>query len=234
MTTEPQGCEPSLLDRARLHAALGEPARLAVVDQLLTSDRSPAELGAFLDMRSNLLARHLDVLDDVGLISRAASAGDRRRKYVRLDLERLSLVQPLAVATPARVLFVCTKNTARSRLAQGLWQHRIGRPASSAGVHPAVQVHPGAVAAAQRVGVPLDMSAPRALDHDRDLQPDVQVITVCDTVHEELDAPDHWWHWSVPDPVESGSPAAFDTAVDQLMRRIAAFQPHPSSGVPSP
>ena len=233
MTTEPEGSTLSLHERARLHAALGEPARLVIVDHLLTSDRSPAELGAHLGMRSNLLARHLDVLDDVGLITRSASAGDGRRKYVRLDLDRLALVQPPAVATPERVLFVCTKNTARSRLAQGLWQHRVGRPASSAGLHPADQVHPGAVAAARRLGIPLETSAPRALDHERDLQPDVQVITVCDSVHEELDTPDHWWHWSVPDPVASLSPTAFDAAIEQLLGRIAPFQPLPTSGEPS-
>lgn len=223
-----------MAERARLHAALGEPLRLAIVDQLLLSDRSPAELGTRLGIRSNLLARHLDVLDAVGLITRSASAADGRRKYVRLDQDRVRLVQPLEVVTPQRVLFVCTRNTARSRLAQGLWQQRIGRPAASAGLHPADRVHPGALAAARRVGVQLETSAPRALDHERDLQPDVQVITVCDSVHEELEAPDHWWHWSVPDPVAVGTPAAFDAAVDQLLHRISAFRPHLVSGVPSP
>lgn len=234
MTTETQGAPLTVVERARLHAALGEPARLAMVDHLLTSDRSPAELAAHLGIRSNLLARHLDVLDEVGLITRSASAADGRRKYVRLNQDRVRSVQPLEVVTPQRVLFVCTRNTARSRLAQGLWQQRIGRPAASAGTHPAAQVHPGALAAAQRVGVQLETTAPRALDHERDLQPDVQVITVCDSVHEELDTPEGWWHWSVPDPVESGTPAAFDAAVDQLLHRISAFRPHPVSGVPSP
>jgi hypothetical protein len=31
----------------------------------------------------------------------------------------------------------------------------------------------------------------------------VQVVTVCDLVHEELDVSrPSWWHWSIPDPVE--------------------------------
>ena len=46
-----------------MHAALGEPARLAIVDELAVSDRSPKELGERLDIPSNLLAHHLTVLE---------------------------------------------------------------------------------------------------------------------------------------------------------------------------
>ena len=45
-----------LAARAALHAALSEPARLAIVDELAVSDRSPKELGARLGIPSNLLA----------------------------------------------------------------------------------------------------------------------------------------------------------------------------------
>ena len=51
----------------------------------------------------------------------------------------------------------------------------------------------------------------------------VQVITVCDLVHEELDATTKWWHWSISDPVEPGRPAQFDAAVRELEERIARF-----------
>jgi hypothetical protein len=48
----------------------------------------------------------------------------------------------------------------------------------------------------------------------------VQVVTVCDLVHEELRAPLDWWHWSIPDPVPSGSPKAFDAVIAELEGRV--------------
>jgi len=56
----------SIERRAAVYAALGDPARLAVVDALLLGDRSPGELGEALSMPSNLLAHHLRLLEQVG------------------------------------------------------------------------------------------------------------------------------------------------------------------------
>ncbi len=55
--------------RASRHAALGDPVRLAIVDELASSDRSPVELRRRYGLESNLLAHHLDVLEEVGLIT---------------------------------------------------------------------------------------------------------------------------------------------------------------------
>jgi len=52
----------------------------------------------------------------------------------------------------------------------------------------------------------------------------VQVITVCDLVHEELDAATDWWHWSIPDPVTTGRAARFDAVVGDIEQRIARIQ----------
>ena len=48
-----------------------------------------------------------------------------------------------------------------------------------------------------------------------------RVVTVCDVVHEELDAGADWWHWSIPDPVDDGTAKAFDAVVAELDERIA-------------
>jgi len=48
----------------------------------------------------------------------------------------------------------------------------------------------------------------------------VQVVTVCDLVHEELHAPRDWWHWSIPDPVPGGNPKAFDAVIAELEGRV--------------
>jgi protein-tyrosine-phosphatase len=209
-----------LTARAATHAALGDPARLAIVEHLATSDRSPKELGQLLDVPSNLLTHHLDTLEHAGLIARDSSAGDRRRKYVRLLTRPLADLRILGTPPTRPVLFLCSHNSARSQLAAALWTARTGRPASSAGTHPAARVHRGAVAAARRAGLRLDGAVPHLLEV---IPPDTQVVTVCDRAHEELLPAADWWHWSTPDPVESGDARAFDQVVSELDIRIRAL-----------
>ena len=80
--------------RAAVHAALGEPSRLAIVDHLAASDRSPQDLQEAVGVPSNLLAHHLDVLEAAGLIERSRSSGDGRRRYVHLIHGRLERLGP--------------------------------------------------------------------------------------------------------------------------------------------
>ena len=209
----------SVAHRAAVHAALGEPVRLAIVEALAVSDRSPKELAARFSVPTNLLAHHLDVLDDVGLIERFVSAGDRRRRYVRLIREPLARLGVTTARPAGQVLFVCSHNSARSQLAAALWSARTGAVATSAGTHPAERVHPGAVAAASRAGLDLHGAHPRTIgtDEHADL-----VVTVCDQAHEELEPQPGWWHWSLPDPVQDGRAAAFDAVIIQLDDRIRA------------
>jgi protein-tyrosine-phosphatase len=61
-------------------------------------------------------------------------------------------------------LFIGTANSARSQLAAALWRALTDAPATSAGIHPAGRVHPGAVAAARRAGVDLADAAPQSLE----------------------------------------------------------------------
>src|SRR5246127_5146631 len=86
---------PDLERRAILHAALADPARLRITDTLHTGDASPSELAAMLAMPSNLLAHHLHVLEQAGIITRRRSEGDRRRTYLQLIPGALD-----ALATP--------------------------------------------------------------------------------------------------------------------------------------
>jgi protein-tyrosine-phosphatase len=216
-TTEPSDTLPRS-ERAARHAALGEPVRLAIVDELAVSDRSPTELARRLGITSNLLAHHLDVLEGVGLVTRSGSAGDARRKYVRLERSALAGLGVTGTAPQGELLFLCSQNSARSQLAAALWTARSGRPARSAGTHPAPHVHRGAVAAARRAGLRLDDAVPQALTEVPD---GAQVVTVCDRAHEELEPGPTWWHWSIPDPVPAGTDAAFDAVVSELELRIA-------------
>jgi protein-tyrosine-phosphatase len=209
--------------RAQVHAALGDPIRLRIVNELRWSDRSPVELLALTGIASNLLAHHLDLLETTGLITRHRSNGDGRRRYARLDHDVLAEADryPSLAARPA--LFVCTENSARSQLAAGLWRHLTGASATSAGTHPAARVHRQAVAAGRRLGIDLQGAVPRSLDTVGRL-PQL-VITVCDRAHEELATQPGWLHWSIPDPVPVGTRSAFDQAGNDLAQRIRALVP---------
>jgi len=239
----------SLVKRSRRHAALGEPVRLAMVDHLLLGDASPGELGALVDLPTNLLAHHLRALDEAGLIRRVRSEGDRRRSYVQLRLDdadvaafltRWPVTEVASVAgdlvrnaAVARVVFVCTHNSARSQLAAAAWARASAIPVASAGTHPAARVHSRAVAAGRRHGLRLaDARTSTLADTVRagDL-----LVAVCDNAHEELaTAPAFpaaiarppaaggrgWLHWAVPDPVRVGTPAAFEAAYQHVSARV--------------
>ncbi len=208
--------------RAALHAALADRTRLQIVDLLSVSDASASELGAQIGIASNLLAHHLRVLEGVGLLVRRPSEGDGRRSYLRLAPAALDSLDPRPLAVPERVVFVCTANSARSHIAAALWRRASVIPAASAGTHPAVAIHPGAVAVAGRRSLPLPRRRPRAADEV--LAAGDLVVTVCDRAHEEIGNAD--LHWSVPDPVAPGTDAAFDAAFDELASRVAALEPH--------
>jgi protein-tyrosine-phosphatase len=205
--------------RAAIHAALGEPARLAIVEALRLSDQSPSSLAHWLGIDSNLLAHHLDVLEGVGLIERISSSGDRRRRYVKLTGHALENLFPAAPLLVKAILFVCTHNSARSQLAAALWHRKSAVPAESAGTHPSDRVHPLAVEVAAHHGIDLSDAVPRSLSQVT-INPDL-VVTVCDRANEELghsDAPRV--HWSIPDPAETGTREAFDAAMQMLDQRI--------------
>jgi protein-tyrosine-phosphatase/DNA-binding HxlR family transcriptional regulator len=208
--------------RAVLHAALADPARLQIIDILGTGDTSPSELATMLAMPSNLLAHHLHVLEQAGLITRRRSDGDRRRTYLQLIPGALESLTPPAARTARRVLFVCTANSARSHLAAALWRHTSNLPAVSAGTHPGARIEPGAIAAARRHRLPMRRLRPR---HISDVQQDGDlVVTVCDLAHEELGRRAAV-HWSVPDPVPAGDPASFDAALAELSNRVERLAP---------
>lgn len=214
--------ERNLERRAARHAALADPSRLAIVDRLSLGDLSPTELQQALGLTSNLLAHHLRVLDAAGLIVRHRSEGDGRRSYVRLRPDALDGLVPGAKATARRVVFVCSANSARSQLAAALWRRASDIPTASAGTHPAARVARGALAAAERHGIPMSSATPRAV---QDVLADGDfVITVCDNAHEEL-ASRPALHWSVPDPVRRGTDDAFDAAVVELTRRVGDLAP---------
>jgi len=220
---------PSLERRAQIHAALGDPARLAIVDTLTLGDASPGEIARQLTLATNLVAHHVKILADAGLVVRTRSEGDRRRTYLRLEPGALALLAAPHLDSAGRVVFVCTHNSARSQLAAALWRAHTGRPVASAGTRPAARVHPRAVTVAHRHGLALD---PSGTAHVTDVVCDGDlVIAVCDNAYEDLTGHDvdqrsrPRLHWSVPDPVRVDTDAAFEAAYTHLAGRINRLAP---------
>lgn len=215
-------------ERATIHAALADPHRLAIVDELTWSDRSPSSLASAIDLGSNLLAHHLAILERAGVVERSPSAGDGRRRYVRLVPDAMaSLAEPAGQLVARHVLFVCTANSARSQLAAAVWNARHEVPASSAGTHPAPTVRPEAVRAAARAGLDLRAARTRSIEAV-DEHPDL-VVTVCDVANEALGslADDATTlHWSVADPALAGTAVAFDAALQHVAARVDTLAPH--------
>lgn len=213
-----------LHERARRHAALGDEKRLLIVDHLAPGDRTVSELSRLAGMPGNLLAHHLDVLEEAGLIERRVSQGDHRRRYVALRWDELPT--PVGARQPPgeTIAFVCTANSARSQFAAALWRSLTGAAAFSAGSEPASAVHPLAVRAADEFGVDLSRMRPsgyETLPADLDL-----VISVCDRARETgLPEAGERLHWSIPDPAISDSLQAFQDSFTEIAQRIERLSP---------
>lgn len=210
----------NLTSRAGIHAALGDQHRLLMIDRLRLGDHTTQELVDITGLAGNLLAHHLNVLEEAGLIERRVSEGDRRRRYVVLRRQPLANLLPRQPPPPSgSVLFICTHNSARSQFAAALWRQRTGAAAESAGSHPAAFVHPHAVRVAAEYGVDLTSAAPKGyteVTHTPDL-----VVSVCDRAREGgIDLPANRLHWSIPDPVRVGKVSAFRQAFSNIAVRI--------------
>lgn len=80
-----------------------------------------------------------------------------------------------------RVLILCTGNSCRSQMAEGLINHHLsGRwEAYSAGSVPSGRVHPLAIAAMAEIGIDISGHRSESVEIYRNLSPEL-VITVCD------------------------------------------------------
>ena len=135
--------------------------------------------------------------------------------------------------SPRRVLFVCTGNSSRSPMAEGLLRYRAGArvAAASAGIRPK-PVHPYAVAVLHdRYGI--DIAGHRPVPVETAAQePFDYVISLCDKAREacpEFPGRPGLIHWSLPDPAAgegglAGYPA-FERTAAELDARIGFLLP---------
>jgi protein-tyrosine-phosphatase/DNA-binding transcriptional ArsR family regulator len=208
-----------LEERAQVYAALGDLSRLRIVDLLGEGDLTIRELVVAVKMPGNLLAHHLRLLEEAGLIERRISEADRRHRYVVLRAFALDEVAAPSGEVTGQVLFVCRHNSARSQYAAAYWSSRTGKLAISAGSEPATRVHPSAVRVAAERGIDLAAAVPSGYSSIQD-EPAV-LVSVCDRARAgELPAAERRVHWSIPDPVASGGIAGFRSAFTEIEHRV--------------
>ncbi len=143
--------------------------------------------------------------------------------------------------TPQRVLFLCTHNSARSQMAEGLLRARGGDRYAvfSAGTHPG-RVNPLAVRAMAELGIDLSEAAgyrAKSLEEFAHQPPMDLVVTVCDEAAEAcpfFPGARRQTHWGFPDPsqatgTEEERLAVFREVRDGLARRIDAFLAAPDA-----
>lgn len=212
----------------------GHPLRWQLLTELAQSDRRVGELCALSGRRQPLVSYHLRQLRDGGLLSTRRSSADGRDTYYALDLARCGELlshagaalhpglasAPAAPAREARVLFLCTGNSARSPMAAALCEQRSGGAvrADSAGSHPK-PLNPAAVRALHAYGLDLAGHRPRSL-HELVDEPFDAVVTLCDRVREvcpEFPGGSRAVHWSLPEPA---SVADFERVAAELCTRL--------------
>jgi ArsR family transcriptional regulator, arsenate/arsenite/antimonite-responsive transcriptional repressor / arsenate reductase (thioredoxin) len=235
---------------------LADPVRWVLMRELASGDRRVRELAVAAGRPQNLVSYHLRQLRAGGLVNARRSSFDRRDTYYSLDLRGCArelagaafalhpglapppaAVPERAAAVPGaarpRVLFVCTGNSGRSPMAEGLLAHRAGArvEAASAGIRPR-PLHPDAVAVMRdryRIDIsghrpaPVEAAARERFDY---------VISLCDKAREAcppFPGMPRLVHWSLPDPAAGeDSPAgypAFERSAAELDSRIGFLLP---------
>lgn len=106
-----------------------------------------------------------------------------------------------------RVLILCTGNSCRSQMAEGLWRE-LGAgqwEAVSAGSKPAGYVHPLAIQAMKEIGIDLSSGVSKSAEPFADQRFDV-VVTVCDNAREAcpvFPGAGVTLHWPFDDPAHA-------------------------------
>ena len=130
-----------------------------------------------------------------------------------------------------RILILCTGNSARSQMAEGLLRHDGGDAfaVESAGLEPTF-VRPEAIEAMREIGIDISGQHSKSLEQFIG-QPFDYVITVCDNANQNcpiFSGAKRRIHWSVEDPASVGGTEetrlkAFRIARDDLRERLSKF-----------
>lgn len=130
-----------------------------------------------------------------------------------------------------RVLILCTGNSARSQMAEGLLRHEGGEAfaVESAGIEPSF-VRSEAIEVMREIGIDISSHRSKSID-EFTAEPFDCVITVCDNAKQNcpvVPGASRQIHWSLPDPAAVGGDIktrldAFREVRDELRERLSKF-----------
>lgn len=226
---------------------LAHDVRWRLLRELAQSDLRVQDLVERIGEPQNLVSYHLRQLRIHQIVREHRSAADARDVYYTLDLTHLRdlwaaagrALHPAIVCDwraeqgaatsvsteearrPAtRVLFLCTHNSARSQMAEGILRHIAPQiEVSSAGNDPR-EIHPLAIRTLREMGIDISQQRAKPVDSFTGQSFDY-VITLCDFIREVCPAfpgsPTEM-HWSLRDPLEA---AERDGAIERAFAETA-------------
>lgn len=232
---------------------LSHDLRWRAIRALARSDHQVQELVGILEQPYNLVSYHLRRLREAHIVKEHRSTSDAREVYYSLDVTHLrdllfaagDAIHPVIAdgnsgrkteeagkgsvrpTTPARVLFLCTHNSARSQMAEGIMRHLGGDrvEVESAGSEVTL-VRPEAIAAMDEMNIDIRAQRSKHLSEFLGQHWDY-VVTVCDRAKESCPVfpgdPERI-HWSFDDPAAvepaEARQAAFRQTAIELTNRI--------------
>ena len=206
---------PATLTVQRFFRLLADETRLVMLQLLAISDLRAGEISEALQLSANAVSYHLKQFRNLQLLQDHRSSADARDVYYHLDIARLQTDYSLAgdalypglftmaylsdeharnaqtvpsedaLLRPLRVLFLCTNNSARSQLAEGILRRMGGEQVEvySAGSEP-TSLDPDALVVMRELGIDPTPHAAKSLTTFLGQQFDY-IITVCDRAAEE-------------------------------------------------
>lgn len=226
---------------------LAHDLRWQIVRALAIGDYRVNELVALVEHPLNLVSYHLRQLREGHLVTVRRSEADGRDTYYSLDLDYLGTLyreagaaihpaviggseEDAALGARPKVLFVCTHNSARSQMAEGLMRDLSDGQIEvhSAGSAPG-GIHPEAIRTMDALGIDIRSQYSKGFDELAG-QPFDAVITVCDQAREvcpTFPGDGQHIHWGFPDPAAIQDAAerrqAFSETAQRLSTRIHHF-----------
>lgn len=226
---------------------LAHDLRWQLLQSLVVGDYRVNELVTLMEQPLNLVSYHLKQLREGQLVTMRRSEADGRDNYYSLDLDHLQhlyrdagiAIHPaligesegtISLASKPKVLFVCTHNSARSQMAEGLMR-QLGHgqiDVSSAGSEPA-SIHPDAIHTMDALGIDIRTQFAKSFGEFAN-QSFNTIITVCDRAREvcpTFPGEGQELHWGFPDPVvienDMDRQQAFTDIAIRLQSRIKHF-----------
>ncbi len=226
---------------------LADPTVWGIVTHLTQSDAHQQELAQALGVSPDDITAKATQLQPLGVISARQSDSNPQLTFYRLDLAALrdawtaagTAIHPFVggveeglpdqITSKPRVLFLCTHNSARSQMAEGMLRHfSKGKVEAFSAGSVATRIHPQAIDTMNQAGIDITNQRSKHMDEYTGENFDY-VITVCDQQHETcpvFPGTPKRIHWSFADPsavAEEDQPQAFKSVANQMRNLLRYF-----------